>query len=130
MPTASISQLLQFQINQFLPQIINVETQLTAREPLARSSFLADSFFGSLHHGRGKFPLDDHDSVVIRDNDIARIHQSPGTNHGNVHRSERRLHRTLRADRPAPYRKPLLRQCTDVAAAAIYDYSFHAMSPQ
>lgn len=58
---------------------------------------------------------------IVRQLNVARSHQRPGTHHGYVHGAQRRLDRTLGGDRFAPYWKIHFGQHAHVADSAVDD---------
>src|SRR5262249_4470796 len=88
-----------------LAHLIHVQSQLARGQAAALVVLVGDAFCRRGRDFGGAFTRHHDDTVVIGDDDVARTDRSAGTDDGNIHRAERRLHSAFGRYRARPDRE-------------------------
>ena len=96
--------------------------------PALRRARTAASFFRAqwvVEYGLHLLARHDAHSVVVRDDEIARMHERAGTHNRDVHAAERLLHGSLRGNVSRPDREAHRGQVPHIAYAGLDDQTLH-----
>src|SRR5688572_24248056 len=115
------SDILEAHLLELAPHVVDVEAELTIRKSAAFLLLRGLTRAPRLEHFRGADALDDADTVIVGDDDVAGLDCRSRADDRHVDRSKRRLDRPLRENCLRPNWKTHERKVANVTHARVND---------